>query len=82
MYNYRPAFLREMWFIDDVWTTKGCVSSCLRPTILPPSLPPSLRRLDYFVISERLVKDLCDCVARTGVYGSDHCPLVLSMAMD
>lgn len=43
---------------------------------------PSLRRLDYFVISERLVKDLCDCVARTGVYGSDHCPLVLSMAMD
>ena len=33
-------------------------------------------------MSERLVKDLCDCIPRTGVYGSDHCPLVLSMAMD
>lgn len=45
-------------------------------------VPLLLRRLDYFVLSERLVKDLCDCVPRTGVYGSDHCPLVLSMAMD
>lgn len=38
------------------------------------------RRLDYFVVSERLVKDVCDCVIRNEVYGSDHCPLVLSIA--
>ena len=71
----RTSFFRGMWFTDDAQTIKACVP-CLR------TFSPSLRRLDYFVISERLVKDLCDCVARTGVYGSDHCPLVLSMAMD
>lgn len=31
-------------------------------------------------MSERLVKDICDCVIRNEVYGSDHCPLVLSIA--
>ena len=71
-------FFREMLFTDDAHTIKACVTY-LR-TFSDNS--PSLRRLDYFVISERLVKDLCDCVARTGIYGSDHCPLVLSMAMD
>lgn len=40
----------------------------------------SCRRLDYFVVSERLIKDVCDCVIRNEVYGSDHCPLVLSIA--
>lgn len=38
------------------------------------------RRLDYFVVSERLMKDVCDCVIRKSVYGSDHCPLVISLA--
>jgi AP endonuclease-1 len=38
-------------------------------------------RLDYFVLSERLMKDVCSCVVRSEVVGSDHCPLVLSMAM-
>lgn len=31
-------------------------------------------------MSERLLKDVCDCVIRNEVYGSDHCPLVLSIA--
>lgn len=38
-------------------------------------------RLDYFVLSERLKKDLCDSVIRKDVMGSDHCPIVLFMAM-
>lgn len=37
------------------------------------------RRLDYFVVSERLLKDVCDCVIRKDVYGSDHCPMVLGL---
>ena len=40
------------------------------------------RRLDYFVLSERLLPNLCDSIIRKEVYGSDHCPLVLLMAMD
>jgi hypothetical protein len=38
------------------------------------------RRLDYFVVSERLVKDVTDCVIRKEVLGSDHCPLVLGLS--
>lgn len=38
-------------------------------------------RLDYFVLSERLMRDVCSCVVRSEVVGSDHCPLVLAMAM-
>nr|KAG5704968.1 hypothetical protein BaRGS_022810 [Batillaria attramentaria] len=38
-------------------------------------------RLDYFVLSERLKKDLCDSLIRKDVKGSDHCPIVLLMAM-
>ncbi|KAJ8727176.1 hypothetical protein PYW08_015573 [Mythimna loreyi] len=34
-------------------------------------------RLDYFIISERLLPALCDNVIRDSVYGSDHCPLSL-----
>lgn len=34
-------------------------------------------RLDYFIISERLLPALCDNVIRDKVYGSDHCPLSL-----
>ncbi|KAF4527307.1 hypothetical protein B566_EDAN001082 [Ephemera danica] len=36
-------------------------------------------RLDYFVISKRLQDNLCDNIIRSNVYGSDHCPLVLTM---
>ena len=45
-------------------------------------LSSSCRRLDYYVISERLTGELCDCVIRNEVYGSDHCPLVLAMAFN
>jgi len=38
-------------------------------------------RLDYFVVSERLVDNLCDSVIRSKVMGSDHCPLALLMAL-
>ncbi|XP_022081711.1 uncharacterized protein LOC110974410 isoform X2 [Acanthaster planci] len=38
-------------------------------------------RLDYFVISKRLVPKLCDTGMRTWIKGSDHCPIVLHMAM-
>ncbi|KAL0839814.1 hypothetical protein ABMA28_016442 [Loxostege sticticalis] len=34
-------------------------------------------RLDYFIVSERLLPSLCDSVIRDGVYGSDHCPISL-----
>ncbi|KFM83035.1 DNA-(apurinic or apyrimidinic site) lyase, partial [Stegodyphus mimosarum] len=38
-------------------------------------------RLDYFVISERLTDSLCDSVIRKDVFGSDHCPVVLFLAI-
>ncbi|XP_019646973.1 PREDICTED: exodeoxyribonuclease-like isoform X1 [Branchiostoma belcheri] len=38
-------------------------------------------RLDYFVLSDRLMPHLCDNVIRSGVMGSDHCPIVLLLAM-
>ncbi|XP_077977210.1 exodeoxyribonuclease-like [Glandiceps talaboti] len=34
-------------------------------------------RLDYFVLSKRLLENLCDSCIRTQVYGSDHAPIVL-----
>lgn len=37
-------------------------------------------RLDYFVISERLMKVVCDSGIREKVHGSDHCPIMLLMA--
>lgn len=33
-------------------------------------------RLDYIIVSERLVKKLVDNQIRSKVYGSDHCPIV------
>lgn len=39
------------------------------------------RRLDYFVLSERLKKDLCDSLMRKDVMGSDHCPIVLLLSV-
>ena len=37
-------------------------------------------RLDYFIISSRLQENLCDVIHQTGVYGSDHCPIVLLLS--
>ncbi|XP_047546016.1 DNA-(apurinic or apyrimidinic site) endonuclease [Vanessa atalanta] len=34
-------------------------------------------RLDYFIVSQRLLPALCDTVIRDKVYGSDHCPISL-----
>ena len=39
------------------------------------------RRLDYFVVSERLVPKLSDSLIRMRVKGSDHCPVVLLLAI-
>ncbi|XP_059476837.1 DNA-(apurinic or apyrimidinic site) endonuclease-like [Neocloeon triangulifer] len=36
-------------------------------------------RLDYFVISEKLLPNMCDSLIRNHVFGSDHCPLILNM---
>ncbi|XP_060079663.1 DNA-(apurinic or apyrimidinic site) endonuclease-like [Ylistrum balloti] len=38
-------------------------------------------RLDYFVLSERLKSDLCDSIIQQSIMGSDHCPIMLSMAV-
>jgi len=38
-------------------------------------------RLDYFVLSSRLAEHLCDVIIQTGVFGSDHCPVVLLLAI-
>jgi len=38
-------------------------------------------RLDYFIISSRLEEHLCDVLHQTDVYGSDHCPIVLLLAV-
>uniref|UniRef100_A0A1Q3F9T1 DNA repair nuclease/redox regulator APEX1 n=1 Tax=Culex tarsalis TaxID=7177 RepID=A0A1Q3F9T1_CULTA len=34
-------------------------------------------RLDYFIASERMAGRVVDSVIRSGVYGSDHCPITL-----
>ena len=39
------------------------------------------RRLDYFVLSDRLKNHLIDSVIRDAVMGSDHCPVVLSLSV-
>ncbi|EEB10253.1 Recombination repair protein, putative [Pediculus humanus corporis] len=39
-------------------------------------------RLDYFVVSERIMSTVCDSVIRKEVYGSDHCPITLFVALD
>lgn len=38
-------------------------------------------RLDYFVVSNRLLPNLCESTMRTKVMGSDHCPIICEMAM-
>lgn len=37
-------------------------------------------RLDYFLLSKRWAKRICDCLTRSDVYGSDHCPVSLYLA--
>lgn len=34
-------------------------------------------RIDYYVVSERLMENVCDNLIRNNIYGSDHCPIVL-----
>ncbi len=36
-------------------------------------------RIDYFVVSERLMPKVNDVIIRTDVLGSDHCPIVLDI---
>ncbi|XP_032228962.2 exodeoxyribonuclease isoform X2 [Nematostella vectensis] len=38
-------------------------------------------RLDYFVVSDRLVPKVCDSIIRSRVMGSDHCPLSLLLSI-
>ncbi|KPP67689.1 DNA-(apurinic or apyrimidinic site) lyase-like [Scleropages formosus] len=38
-------------------------------------------RLDYFVISRRLLPSLCDSKIRNKVMGSDHCPITLHITV-
>jgi len=39
-------------------------------------------RLDYFVISKKLVKNMKDAYVYNGVLGSDHCPIGLNIEME
>jgi len=34
-------------------------------------------RLDYFILSKRIMENVCDNVVRDQVFGSDHCPVTL-----
>ncbi|KAK7868494.1 hypothetical protein R5R35_001902 [Gryllus longicercus] len=34
-------------------------------------------RLDYFIVSRRIIDQICDSVIRNQVLGSDHCPITL-----
>lgn len=38
-------------------------------------------RLDYFLLSKRWSKRICDCIIQNEVYGSDHCPTSLFIAI-
>lgn len=38
-------------------------------------------RLDYFLVSKRWTKKICDCIIRSDVFGSDHCPVSLYLAI-
>ncbi|CAK1578678.1 unnamed protein product [Parnassius mnemosyne] len=38
-------------------------------------------RLDYFIMSQRLLPSLCDSVIRNEVYGSDHCPIAIFLRL-
>ena len=36
-------------------------------------------RIDYFIVSERLLPQVADSVIHPEIYGSDHCPVVLEL---
>ncbi len=36
-------------------------------------------RIDYFIVSDRLQERLCDAKIHTEIYGSDHCPVELTL---
>ena len=36
-------------------------------------------RIDYFIVSQRLLERVTDASIRTDVFGSDHCPVVLEL---
>lgn len=38
-------------------------------------------RLDYFLVSKRWTQKICDCIIRSDVYGSDHCPISLYLSL-
>jgi AP endonuclease-1 len=38
-------------------------------------------RLDYFITSKRLLDQICDNQIRAQVFGSDHCPSTLFLAL-
>lgn len=38
-------------------------------------------RLDYFVVSKRFKEHICESLIRSKVMGSDHCPIVLELAL-
>ncbi|NXS27296.1 APEX1 lyase, partial [Pomatostomus ruficeps] len=38
-------------------------------------------RLDYAVVSRRLLGSLCDCKIRSAAAGSDHCPITALLAV-
>lgn len=37
-------------------------------------------RLDYFLLSKRWMKKICDCIIRADIYGSDHCPVSIFLS--
>lgn len=38
-------------------------------------------RIDYFIVSERLLPRVLSSEIRTDVFGSDHCPVVLELTV-
>ena len=39
-------------------------------------------RIDYFVVSDRLMEKVKDVTIRNDVFGSDHCPVILDISID
>lgn len=39
-------------------------------------------RIDYFVVSERLMPNVTDATIHTDIYGSDHCPVGLALKVE
>jgi len=38
-------------------------------------------RLDYFLMSRRWLEKVCDCIIRSDVHGSDHCPISMFISV-